>query len=84
MDIKKLDEFEPVNEANLNDTESIKFNLKRIIAAGYKVNIAINNGRLILSDKNGYNLLDTNNNNLGVSNMNTFIAGLYFGITLEK
>ena len=83
MKIKKVEDFEEINE-NMNDKDSLTFNLKRLRDLGYFVNIKLENNRIVLTDKNGYNLMNTNNNQLGVSSMSSFIAGLYFGVTLEK
>ena len=78
----KIKKFGELNESN--DVEYKKFHIQQLVNAGYIINIEIINNRIVITDKSGYNLMNTNNNQLGVSNVNMFVSGLYHGITLEK
>lgn len=81
MNRLKLYENYKLNE-NVSDVDIIKYHIQKLQNLNIYVDFDVRNGRIYLSNK-GLNLLNSNNNHIGVEAIKSFLAGMVAGAELK-
>jgi len=68
---------------NVSGVDITKYYIKELKNLNYHVGFGIVNNKISLTHS-GYNLFNTNNTNLGVENLNRFLAAFVMGMKAGK
>ncbi len=77
--MRHIEEYDFLVNENVSDVDIIKYHIKELKNLNYHVDLGFLNNRISLTH-NGLNLFNTNNTNLGVQYLNTFLAGFVMGM----